>query len=105
MNPIAEGYYADPEARFYEGKYYIYVTRSHTNYKEQMNLDAFSSEDLVHWEKHSGIIDMSGYPHIYRAVWAPTIIEKNGKYYLIFASNDIQSNEEVGGLEEALLEV
>ena len=102
MNPIAEGYYADPEARFYEGKYYIYVTRSHTNYKEQMNLDAFSSDDLIHWEKHSGIIDMSGYPHIYRAVWAPTIIEKNGKYYLIFASNDIQSNEEVGGLEIAV---
>ena len=102
MNPIVNGYYADPEAGFYEGKYYIYVTRSHTNYKEQMNLDAFSSEDLVHWEKHSGIIDMSGYPHIYRAVWAPTIIEKNGKYYLIFASNDIQNNEEVGGLEIAV---
>ena len=102
MNPIAEGYYADPEARFYEGRYYIYVTRSATDYKAQMNLDAFSSEDLIHWEKHSDIIDMSGYPHIYRAVWAPTIVEKNGKYYLIFASNDIQSNEEVGGLEIAV---
>lgn len=102
MNPIADGYYADPEARFYEGRYYIYVTRSATDYKAQMNLDAFSSEDLIHWEKHSDIIDMSGYPHIYRAVWAPTIVEKNGKYYLIFASNDIQSNEEVGGLEIAV---
>ena len=39
MNPIAEGYYADPEARFYEGKYYIYVTRSETDYKKQMNLE------------------------------------------------------------------
>ena len=102
MNPIVQGYYADPEARFYEGRYYIYVTRSATNYAEQMNLDAFSSEDLIHWEKRSGIIDMSGYPHIHQAVWAPTIIEKNGRYYLIFAGNDIQNNEEVGGLEIAV---
>ena len=102
MNPIVQGYYADPEARFYEGRYYIYVTRSATNYAEQMNLDAFSSEDLIHWEKHSGIIDMRGYPHIHQAVWAPTIIEKNGRYYLIFAGNDIQNNEEVGGLEIAV---
>ena len=68
MNPIVPGWYADPEARFYEGKYWIYVTRSFTAYTDQMNLDAFSSEDLVHWEKHEGIIDMSGYPYIYRAV-------------------------------------
>lgn len=101
-NPIVEGYYADPEARFYEGKYWIYATRSFTRYEDQMNLDAFSSEDLVHWEKHESIIDMSGYPYIWRAVWAPTIIEKNGKYYLIFASNDIQNDDAVGGLEIAV---
>lgn len=102
MNPIAEGYYADPEARYYEGRYYIYVTRSFSRYEDQMNLDAFSSEDLIHWEKHTSIIDMSGYPYISRAVWAPTIIEKNGKYYLIFASNDIHSDQEIGGLEIAV---
>ena len=102
MNPIVPGWYADPEARFYEGKYWIYVTRSFTAYTDQMNLDAFSSEDLVHWEKHEGIIDMSGYPYIYRAVWAPTIVEKGGKYYLIFASNDIHSDDEIGGLEIAV---
>lgn len=102
MNPIVKGYYADPEARFYEGRYYIYVTKSFTSYGEQLNIDAFSSVDLVHWEKHPNIIDMSGYPYIHRAVWAPTIIEKNGKYYLIFASNDIQSNDEIGGLEIAV---
>ncbi len=101
-NPIVEGYYADPEARFYNGRYYIYVTRSFTRYTDQLNLDAFSSADLIHWEKHEGILDMSGYPYVHRAVWAPTVIEKNGRYYLIFASNDIQSNNEIGGLEIAV---
>ena len=102
MNPITSGWYADPEARFYEGRYWIYVTQSFSAYKDQMNLDAFSSEDLIHWEKHENIIDMSGYPYIHQAVWAPTIIEKGGKYYLIFASNDIQNNDEIGGLEIAV---
>lgn len=102
MNPIVSGWYADPEARFYEGRYWIYVTQSFSAYADQMNLDAFSSDDLIHWEKHPNIIDMSGYPYIHQAVWAPTIIEKGGKYYLIFASNDIQSNDEIGGLEIAV---
>lgn len=102
MNPIVDGWYADPEARFYEGRYWIYVTQSFSEYEKQMNLDAFSSEDLVHWEKHENIIDMSGYPYIHQAVWAPTIIDKDGKYYLIFASNDIQNNDETGGLEIAV---
>lgn len=97
-NPIVPGWYADPEARFYEGKYYIYVTRSFTDYKAQMNLDAFSSVDGEHWEKHEGIIQMEDFPWVWRAVWAPTIIEKNGKYFLIFAVNDIQSDAEEGGL-------
>ncbi len=101
MNPIVKGWYADPEARYYEGRYYIYVTKSFTKYEDQMNLDAFSSEDLIHWKKHENIIDMSGFPYIEKAVWAPTVIEKNGRYYLIFASNDIQSDSQVGGLEIA----
>lgn len=102
MNPIVNGWYADPEARYYNGRYYVYVTKSFTQYKDQLNLTAFSSDDLVNWEKHENIIDMTTYPYVHRAVWAPTVIEKDGKYYLIFASNDIQSNDELGGLEIAV---
>lgn len=101
-NPIVPGWYADPEARYYEGQYWVYVTKSFSDYGAQMNLDAFSSPDLIHWEKHPDIIDMSGFPYIYRAVWAPTIAARNGKYYLIFASNDIQNNDQYGGLEIAV---
>ena len=45
---------------------------------------------------------MSGFPWVKKAVWAPTIIEKNGKYYYIFASNDIHEDNEGGGLEIAV---
>ena len=45
---------------------------------------------------------MEGFPWATRAIWAPTVIDKNGKYYYIFASNDIHSEEEKGGLEIAV---
>ncbi len=98
-NPIVEGWYADPEVRFYDGKFWVYVTQSYTGFAKQLNIDAFSSSDGIHWDKHKNIIDMSGFSWIWGAVWAPTIIEKDNKYYLIFASNDIQNSNENGGLE------
>ena len=100
-NPIDGGWYADPEARFYEGRYWIYATVS-KNYIEQKNHVCFESSDLTHWTKHENIIDMSGFPWVWQAVWAPTIIEKNGRYYYIFASNDIQNDSQKGGLEIAV---
>ncbi len=99
-NPIDQGWYADPEARFYEGKYIIYVTHS-LPFDEQKNQSCFVSEDLTHWEKVDDIIDMSGFPWATRAIWAPTVEEKNGKYYYVFASNDIHEGEK-GGLEIAV---
>lgn len=100
-NPISDGWYADPEARFYEGKFWIYATVS-CGYRMQKNMVAFSSVDLIHWQQHDNILDMSTFPWVHRAIWAPTIIEKDGRYYYIFASNDIQSNQEFGGLELAV---
>ena len=49
-NPLDEGWYADPEARYYDGKYYIYVTHSLPRYSQQLNHTCFVSEDLTHWE-------------------------------------------------------
>lgn len=100
-NPINNGFYADPEARFYEGEYWVYVTRS-DEYEKQLNLDAFHSKDLESWEKKESIIKMSDFPWVKKAVWAPTIIEKNSKYYLVFATNDIHHDNEGGGLEIAV---
>lgn len=49
-NPIIDGWYADPEARVYNGKVYIYVTRS-LPFEEQHNLDLIISDDLIHFTK------------------------------------------------------
>ncbi|MBQ9228198.1 MAG: family 43 glycosylhydrolase [Eubacterium sp.] len=98
---IAKTYHADPEARIYGGKYYIYATKSRA-YSQQKNIDLYVSSDGEHWTEHKNIIDMSTFPYVTRAVWAPSVVEKDGLYYLIFACNDIQSDAEDGGLEIAV---
>ncbi len=100
---IAKTYHADPEARIYNGKYYIYATKSRA-YSQQKNIDLYVSEDGEKWKEIKDIIDMSTFPYAWQAVWAPSIVEKNGLYYLIFAVNDIQSDDEDGGLEVAVSE-
>ena len=100
-NPIFPGWYADPEAIIFDKTYWIYPTYS-APYDEQVFLDAFSSKDLVNWEKHERILDTSSVKWAKRAVWAPSIIEKDQKYYLFFGANDIQSDEEMGGIGVAV---
>lgn len=88
-NPIAEGWYADPEGVVFGDEYWIYPTFS-AGYTDQLHFDAFSSKDLVTWEKHANILDTAAIKWARQAMWAPAAIEKDGKYYLFFSANDIQ---------------
>lgn len=100
-NPVFPGWYADPEGVVFDDKYWIYPTYS-APYERQVYLDAFSSKDLVHWEFHHRIIDTSEVKWAKKAMWAPAIISKEDKYYLFFAANDIQSDQELGGIGVAV---
>ena len=96
-NPIFEGWYADPETTVFDHQYWVYPTYS-DKYNKQVFFDAFSSTDLVHWEKHPRIVDTGAIRWAWRAMWAPAITEKEGKYYLFFGANDIQNDTSVGGI-------
>lgn len=100
-NPILKGWYADPEGVIFGQQYWIYPTYS-APYNQQTFLDAFSSRDLIHWTKHSRIIDTNEVRWARRAMWAPAAVERRGKYYLFFGANDIQNNQEVGGIGVAV---
>ncbi|MFA7229363.1 MAG: glycoside hydrolase family 43 protein [Melioribacteraceae bacterium] len=88
-NPILHGKYADPEGVILGDEYWIFPTYSDV-YEKQVFLDAFSSKDLIRWEKHSRIIDTSIIKWAHKAIWAPSIIEKGNKYFLFFSANDLQ---------------
>jgi len=100
-NPIIKGWYADPEAAIFNDQYWIYPTYS-DKYNKQVFFDAFSSTDLVHWTTHPHILDTAAVKWAKRAMWAPAIVQKDKKYYFFFAANDIQNDNEKGGIGVAV---
>lgn len=100
-NPVFPGWYADPEAVVFAKEYWIYPTYS-AAYDEQLHFDAFSSKDLVTWKNHERILDNKAVTWARRAMWAPAVIEKGGKFYLFFSANDIQNDQQAGGIGVAV---
>lgn len=99
-NPIFEGWYADPEGIIYGDTYWIFPTRSDL-YEKQTFFDCFSSTDLVNWTKHAAVLDTAAVKWAKRAMWAPSIIKKDGKYYFFFSANDVHEGE-IGGIGVAV---
>jgi arabinan endo-1,5-alpha-L-arabinosidase A len=99
-NPVFEGWYADPEGIIYDDTYWIYPTRSDL-YEKQTFFDCFSSKDLVNWTKHEAILDTAAVKWAKIAMWAPSVIRKDGKYYLFFGANDVHEGE-IGGIGVAV---
>jgi beta-xylosidase len=99
-NPVFEGWYADPEGIIYDNTYWIFPTYS-DDYEKQTFMDCFSSSDLVEWTKHESIIDTSRVKWATKCMWAPSVISKDGRYYLFFGANDVHEGE-IGGIGVAV---
>lgn len=123
QNPVVEGWYADPEGVVFGDKYWIYPTLSllygddieryrkdsdrvieaySQDYRIQTHFDAFSSPDLVNWTKHREVLSIDNVKWAKWALWAPSIVHANDKYYLFFGANDIQNNDQIGGIGVAI---
>ena len=87
-NPIFSGWYADPELHIFQNRYYVYPTYS-AAYEKQTFYEAFSSSDLVHWHREGRILDFKDIPwSTNRAAWAPSVIERDGTYFMYFSAGD-----------------
>jgi beta-xylosidase len=100
-NPVFPGWYADPEVICYGDTYWIYPTTS-ARYELQTFFDCFSSKDLVNWTKHEKILTADEVTWATRAMWAPSVIQKDDKYYFFFGANDIQRDNQIGGIGVAV---
>lgn len=100
-NPILPGWYADPEVAVFGKRVWIYPTFS-APYDQQVFFDAFSSPDLVHWTQHPRILDTNAVRWARRALWAPAAVYHRRRYYLFFAANDIQNDQQLGGIGVAV---
>jgi len=96
QNPvIRDQFSADPTARVFEGKVFLYpshdinppVPQPREEWFCMQDYHVFSSEDLVNWTDHGVLIDQKdvpwGNPEAY-SMWAPDCVYKNGKYYFFF---------------------
>lgn len=86
-NPVLNGFYADPDIRVFEGRYYLYPTTDGNHWKGT-SFRCFSSADLKEWTDHGVVFDItwdSSWATDF--AWAPSAACKNGKYYLYYCAN------------------
>ena len=97
QNPIIRDQFtADPTARVFNGKVYLYPSHDIVPPAGQRqdwfcmeDYHVFSSENLTDWTDHGVIVTQNKVPWVRPdsySMWAPDCIERNGKYYFYFPS-------------------
>ena len=95
QNPIINSQFtADPTARVFNGKVYLYPSHDIPSPIEKLktwfcmpDYHVFSSENLMDWEDHGVIVSQDKVPWVQDGsytMWAPDCVEKDGKYYFYF---------------------
>ena len=97
QNPvIRDQYTADPTARVFNGKVYLYPSHDimpppgqRQDWFCMEDYHVFSSENLTDWTDHGVIVTQNKVPWVRPnsySMWAPDCVERNGKYYFYFPS-------------------
>ena len=97
QNPIIRDQFtADPTARVFNGKVYLYPSHDikppvgqRQDWFCMEDYHVFSSENLTDWTDHGVIVTQNKVPWVRPnsySMWAPDCVEKNGKYYFYFPS-------------------
>jgi hypothetical protein len=96
QNPvIRDQYTADPTARVFNNKVYLYpshdimppAAQQRQGWFSMEDYHVFSSENLTDWTDHGVILNQENVPWGRSdgyAMWAPDCVEKDGKYYFYF---------------------
>ena len=96
-NPlILDQFTADPTARVFEGRVYVYPShdiheppgyKGRPNWFVMEDYHVFSSDNLTDWKDHGVIVTRNDVPWADKnayAMWAPDAVLKDGKYYFYF---------------------
>jgi len=108
-NPlITDQFTADPTARVFEGKVYVYPSHDihepagyngRKNWFVMEDYHVFSSENLTDWTDHGVILSQKDVPWADPngfAMWAPDCVFKDGKYYFYFPAKDKSGGRRIG---------
>ncbi len=97
QNPIIRDQFtADPTARVFNGKVYLYPSHDimppvgqRQDWFCMEDYHVFSSENLTDWTDHGMIVTQNKVPWVRPnsySMWAPDCVYRNGKYYFYFPS-------------------
>ena len=97
QNPVIRNQFtADPTARVFNGKVYLYPSHDilppagqRQDWFCMEDYHVFSSENLTDWTDHGVIVTQNKVPWVRPnsySMWAPDCVERNGKYYFYFPS-------------------
>ena len=99
QKPILPDFQADPSARVFDGKVYLYPSHDAAgarNWKQMVDWHVFSSGDLVTWTDHGVVFGLTDISWAKEEAWAPDCIERKGRYYFYFPAGG-QIGVAVGG--------
>jgi hypothetical protein len=104
QNPIIRDQFtADPSARVFNGRVYVYPSHDILAKEGQgrpgwfcmEDYHVFSSDNLTNWTDHGVIVSQNKVNWVDSttySMWAPDCIERNGKYYFYFPANNKNVN-------------
>lgn len=101
-SPVLPGLYADPNIAVFGDTYYIYATTDGVPGWGGNTFYVWKSKNLVDWTRSdTPFLTLDGangdVPWATGNAWAPTIIEKGGKYYFYFSGHNPQDDrKEIG---------
>lgn len=110
QNPIIHDQFcADPTAKVFDGKVYLYASHDieapddfpRKDWFCMHDYHIFSSENLLKWTDHGVIFSQDDVPWVKRrsySMWAPDCVYANGKYYFFFpaVSKEAEKDEKFG---------
>jgi hypothetical protein len=102
-SPVLKGYFADPNIAVFNKTYYIYATTDGFPGWGGQVFYAWSSPNLVNWTRSAQpFLTLNGtngnVPWATGNAWAPTIIERRGKYYFYFSGQNPTYNTKTIGV-------
>lgn len=105
-SPIIPGLYADPNVFAWGDTYYIYATSDGYPGWGGKDFYVWSSKNLVDWTRSADpILTLDGasgdVPWATGNAWAPTIAQKNGKFFFYFSGHNAALNRKTIGVAVA----
>lgn len=103
QNPVIRSVYtADPSARVFNGKLYLYPSHDRDSAKwwDMTDWHVFSTTDLKKWTDHGVALSLSDLKWATKYAWAPDCGYKNGKYYFYYPTDQDYIGVAVGNKPE-----